>query len=43
MKHRARPPEQDDLLRRRLVDMIDPQHELVNLAALIGWEVFGRE
>ena len=40
MKHRPRPPEQDDLLRPRLVDMIDQRHELVKLAALIDWEVF---
>ena len=38
MKHRSRPPEQDDLLRGRLVDMIDPRHELVKMAALIDWE-----
>jgi transposase, IS5 family len=43
MKHRSRPAEQDDLLRPRLVDMIDPRHELVKLAALIDWEVFERE
>ena len=43
MKHRSRPPEQDDLLRPRLVDMIDLRHELVNLTALIDWEVFERE
>jgi len=43
MKHRPRPPEQDDLLRPRLVDMIDPRHELVKLAALIDWGVFARE
>lgn len=43
MKHRSRPPEQDDLLRPRLVDMIDLRHELVKLAALIDWEVFERE
>jgi IS5 family transposase len=43
MKHRPRPPEQDDLLRPRLVDMIDHRHELVKLAALIDWEVFERE
>jgi IS5 family transposase len=43
MKHRPRPPEQDDLLRPRLVDMIDPRHELVKLAALIDWEVFEQE
>ena len=33
MKHRPRPPEQDDLLRPRLVDMIDARHELVKLSA----------
>ena len=43
MKYRPRAPEQDDLLRPRLVDMIDPRHELVKLAALIDWEVFERE
>lgn len=43
MKHRPRLPEQDDLLRPRLVDMIDQRHELVKLAALIDWEVFERE
>ena len=43
MKHRSRLPEQDDLLRPRLVDMIDPHHELVKLTALIDWEVFDRE
>ena len=43
MKHRPRPPEQDDLLRPRLVNMIDPRHELVKLAALIDWGVFERE
>jgi IS5 family transposase len=43
MKPRARPPEQDDLLRPRLVDMIDLRHELVKLTALIDWEVFERE
>ena len=43
MKHRPRSPEQDDLLRPRLVDLIDPRHELVKLAALIDWEVFERE
>ena len=42
MKHRPRALEQDDLLRPRLVDMIDPRHELVKLAALIDWEVFKR-
>lgn len=43
MKHRTRPPEQDDLLRPRLVDMIDLRHELVKLTALIDWQVFERE
>lgn len=43
MKHRTRPPEQDDLLRPRLVDLIDLRHELVKLTALIDWEVFERE
>jgi IS5 family transposase len=43
MKHRPRAEEQDDLLRPRLVDMIDHRHELVKLAALIDWEVFDRE
>ncbi len=43
MKHRSRLPEQDDLLRPRLVEMIDPRHELVKLTALIDWEVFERE
>ena len=42
MKHRPHPEEQGDLLRPRLVDMIDPRHELVKLAALIDWEVFER-
>jgi transposase, IS5 family len=43
MKHRPRPEEQDDLLRPRLIDMIDGRHELVKLAALIDWGVFERE
>ena len=43
MKHRPRPLEQDDLLRPRLLDVIDPRHELVKLATLIDWEVFDRE
>ena len=43
MKHRPRPPEQDDLLRPRLVDLIDLRHELVKLAALIDWEFFETE
>jgi IS5 family transposase len=40
MKHRPRSQEQEDLLRPRLVDMIDGRHELLKLAALIDWEVF---
>jgi IS5 family transposase len=43
MKHRPRPPEQDDLLRPRLVDLIDMRHELVKLTRLIDWEFFERE
>ena len=43
MKPRKPPPEQDDLLRARLVEMIDMRHELVKLATLIDWEVFERE
>ncbi len=43
MKHRSRPAEQDDLLRPRLIDMIDGRHELVRLAALIDWDWFERE
>ncbi len=43
MKPHSRAPEQADLLRPRLVDMIDPHHELVKLAALIDWEFFERE
>jgi len=40
MKHRPRPQEQDDQLRPRLVDMIDPRHALVKLVTLIDREVF---
>ncbi len=40
MKHLTRPPEQDDLLRPRLIDMIDLRDELVTLTSLIDWEVF---
>ncbi|NAZ38377.1 IS5 family transposase [Rubellimicrobium sp. CFH 75288] len=43
MKHRPRPPEQDDLLRPRLVGLIDMRHELVKLASLIDWEFFETE
>ena len=43
MKPKSRAPEQDDLLRPRLTDMIDMRHELVKLAALIDWEFFEAE
>ncbi|MEP4389908.1 MAG: IS5 family transposase [Sulfitobacter pontiacus] len=43
MKPRKPPPEQDDLLRARLIEMIDMRHQLVNLAALIDWDIFERE
>ena len=43
MKPRKQPAEQDDLLRPRLVEMIDMRHELVKLGALIDWDVFERE
>ncbi len=43
MKPKTRHPEQDDLLRPRLVDLIDMRHELVKLEALIDWEFFERE
>ncbi|BFL66422.1 hypothetical protein SKB0092_45010 (plasmid) [Roseomonas mucosa] len=42
MKHRLRPPEQADLLRPRLLDIIDRRHELVRLAGLINWAWFER-
>ena len=43
MKPRKPPLEQDDLLRARLVEMIDMRHELVKLAVLIDWDTFERE
>ena len=45
MSHMRLPcgPEQDDLLRPRLTDMIDMRHELVKLSALIDWEFFETE
>ena len=42
MKHHPRLPQQDDPLRPRPVDMIDPRQELVKLAALIDRKVFER-
>ena len=43
MKPHSRAPEQNDLMRPRLVDMIDARHELVKLADLIDWESLERE
>ena len=43
MKPRNPPPEQDDLLRARLIEMIDMRHELVKLEPLIDWDIFERE
>ncbi len=43
MKPHSRAPEQEDLLRPRLMDMIDARHELVKLAGLIDREFFERE
>ena len=43
MKPKEPPPEQDDLLRARLAEMIDMRHELVKLGTLIDWDVFERE
>ncbi|WP_299592318.1 IS5 family transposase [uncultured Tateyamaria sp.] len=43
MKPRKPPPDQNDLLRARLVEMVDMRHELVKLEALIDWGVFDRE
>ena len=43
MKPKTREVEQDDLLRPRLVDLIDTRHELVKLEALIDWAFFERE
>lgn len=43
MKPKSRAPEQDDLLRPRLIDLIDMRHELVRLEALIDWNFFEAE
>ena len=43
MKPKKPAPDQDDLLRARLVEMIDMRHELVKLEALIDWDIFERE
>ena len=43
MKPPARVPEQDDLLRPRLLDLIDQRHGLVRLEGLIEWDFFERE
>ena len=43
MKPKPRRIEQDDLLRPRLVELIDMRHQLVKLEALIDWEFFEQE
>ena len=43
MKAKPKGPEQHDLFRARLVEIIDMRHELVKLAALIDWEFFEGE
>jgi len=43
MKAKPKAPEQDDLFRARLVEIIDMRHELVKLAALIDRDFFGRD
>jgi IS5 family transposase len=43
MKPHSRAPEQDDLLRPRLTEMIDACRELVKLASPIDWEFFEQE
>lgn len=43
MKAKPKVPEQNDLFRARLVEIIDMRHALVKLAALIDWEFFERE
>ena len=43
MKARPRGPEQDDLLRPRLTDLIDMRHALLQPAALIDRKAFERE
>ena len=43
MKPKSCAPEQDDLLRPRLTDMIDVCHELVKPAALKDWKFFETE
>ena len=43
MKAKPKGPEQDDLFRARLVEIIDMRHELVKLADLIDWDFFERD
>lgn len=43
MKAKLKGPEQDDLFRARLIEIIDMRHELVKLAALFDWDFFKRE
>lgn len=42
-KAKPKGPEQDDLFRARLVEIIDMRHTLVKIAALIDWDFFERE
>jgi IS5 family transposase len=39
----AESPSDHDLFRTELVNLIDPRHELVKLAALIDWQVFAEQ
>jgi len=43
MKSKTPPADQDDLLRARLIEMIDIRHELMKLETLIDWDIFERE
>jgi hypothetical protein len=43
VKAKPKRPEQDDLFRARLVEIINMRHELVKLAAMIDWEFFERD
>ncbi len=40
MPPRTPPPEQPELFRSALVNLVDPRHPLVRLAGLIDWERF---
>jgi hypothetical protein len=41
MPPKSSPPEQPELFRSALVNLVDPKHPLVRLAGLIDWEGFG--